>query len=211
MRILAVSFVVLIFSEIVFANEDENISNDSLAVLIERAERLILDEVIYEDPTANRTIGFMFNPIASITYTAGLRLIGGISYFPKNTKNEFSINYNYEKESDDDDYHLRIDVLNRFYFDRKYRKGFHVLTGLRYASYESSDGSFFNFDYDHETHEASMLGLGFGIGYRIFNKNGWYWGTSLYLGRNFMVDSTQDDESNTYMFMELFKIGYLFK
>ena len=37
----------------------------------------------------------------------------------------------------------------------------------------------------HKITNKSKLGLTFGIGYRIFGKNGWYLGTSLFGGRYF--------------------------
>ena len=99
-------------------------------------------------------------------------------------------------------YRLKFDILNRFYFGRKYRKGFHLLYGGRMTSYSGNL-------YPGDTEEGSMLGVSFGIGYRIFNKKGWYWGVSYYIGRHLLTKNEDDD--NIYMWMELLKIGYLFK
>ena len=203
------TIVTVLLVALAFSQEAEPISNDSLAVLLSAGQERILDEVIYDDPTANKTLGIMFNPIAPILYKDGLRLFGGFSYFPKNKGNEISLNYQYLNESDNSNYHLDVDILNRFYFDRKYRKGFHLLFGSRVTSYREGHISLFGLDIDTGVREGSMLGVSFGIGYRILNKKGWYWGTSAYLGRHLITKNENDD--NVYMWMELLKIGYLFK
>ena len=198
----------------VFADDQRSISTDSLAVLIGSGNDTILDEVIYEDPTANKTIGVMFNPLATLLYQDGLKLIGGLSYFPKGSKTELSLNAAYMNDSDNDDYTLNIDILNRFYFDRKYRKGFHLLYGGRITSYLNTD---FLFVEDLPKQSADMLGLSFGVGYRILNKNGWYWGTSMYAGRHLIINDKSDEVYNgegvaeTFFWMEFFKFGYIFK
>tara|TARA_Y100001970_G_C14053710_1_gene760353 strand:+ start:569 stop:940 length:372 start_codon:yes stop_codon:yes gene_type:complete len=120
---------------LIYSDTKEQITTDSLAVLIQSGNEKVLDEVIYEDPTENKSLGIMFNPIAPIMYKEGLRLRGGFSYFPEDSKNELSLNYIYRSESDNNDYRLNIDALNRFYFDRKYRKGFHMIYGGRYTVY----------------------------------------------------------------------------
>ena len=218
MKILLTSLLSLaLISDFTFSEEGEGVTTDSLAVLIQSGNNRILDEVLYEDPTANKTMGVMFNPIATILYEDGLKLIGGFSYFPKGKKTELSLNLMYKNESDDNDYTLNIDVLNRFYFDRKYRKGFHLLYGGRLASYSDTDFPFFgnNIEMPYLT-AADMLGVSFGVGYRILNRNGWYWGTSMYVGRYLVINDKSDegytaDFSDTFIWMEFLKIGYIFK
>ena len=214
-KIKYVMFLILLIG-LALSQEDKPISNDSLAVLLTTGQEQILDEVVYDDPTENKRWGIMFNPISPILYKDGLRLFGGFSYFPKNKGNELSLNYQYINESDNSDYHLDIDILNRFYFGRKYRKGFHILFGGRVTSYRDGHINFFGYDIETETREGSMLGVSFGVGYRIFNKKGWYWGTSAYVGRHLIInnenDPVYDQEINeTYLWMEFLKIGYLFK
>lgn len=199
---------------LIYSDTKEEISTDSLAVLIQSGNEKVLDEVIYEDPTENKSLGIMFNPIAPIMYKEGLRLRGGFSYFPKDSKNELSLNYIYRSESDNNDYRINIDALNRFYFDRKYRKGFHMIYGGRYTVYRESLNFFgYNIEdlvgYEPESKVGSMLGLSFGVGYRIFNPDGFYWGASCYIGRH--IISKEDGDDNPYIEMEFFKIGYLFK
>ncbi len=199
---------------LIYSDTKKEISTDSLAVLIQSGNEKLLDEVIYEDPTENRTLGIMFNPIAPIMYKQGLRLRGGFSYFPKDSKNELSLNYIYRSESDNNDYRINVDALNRFYFDRKYRKGFHMIYGGRYTLYRESLNFFgYNIEdlvgYEPEYKVGSMLGISFGVGYRILNPDGFYWGASCYIGRHIIAKEEGDD--NPYIEMEFFKIGYLFK
>ena len=199
---------------LIFSDTKEQITTDSLAVLIQSGNEKVLDEVIYEDPTENKSLGIMFNPIAPIMYKEGLRLRGGFAYFPKDSKNELSLNYIYRSESDNNDYRLNIDALNRFYFDRKYRKGFHIIFGGRYTVYREKL-NFFGYTvedlvgYETESIVGRKLGLSFGVGYRVFNPDGFYWGASCYIGRHIFASERDDD--NPYIEMEFLKIGYLFK
>ena len=199
---------------LIYSDTKEEISTDSLAVLIQSGNEKVLDEVIYEDPTENKSLGIMFNPIAPIMYKEGLRFRGGFSYFPKDSKNEYSLNYIYRSESDNNDYRINIDALNRFYFDRKYRKGFHIIFGGRYTEYRETL-NFFGYTvedlvgYETEPKVGRKLGFSFGVGYRIFNPDGFYWGASCYIGRHIFASERDDD--NPYIEMEFLKIGYLFK
>ena len=208
-KIMKHTTIIALLISIALGDDQEPISNDSLAVLLSEGQEQILDEVVYEDPLANKKLGIMFNPISPILYEDGLRLSGGFSYFPKDKDTEFSLGYQYINKSDDRDYQLDIDILNRFYFGRKYRKGFHLLYGGRVTSYRNSSINFFGYDIETETTEGFMLGVSFGLGYRILSKKGWYWGASYYIGRHLLVENENDDD--IYMWMELLKIGYLFK
>ena len=206
----------VLISDFTFSEESEEISTDSLAVIIHNANDRVLDEVLYEDPTASKTMGVMFNPVATILYDKGLQLIGGFSYFPKGKKTELSINLQYKNESDDNDYTINLDALNRFYFDRKYRKGFHLLYGTRLTSYTDTDFTFFGNNIEMPVRSADMLGVSFGVGYRILNRNGWYWGTSCYVGRHLYINDKSDEGYNAeiednFMWIEFMKFGYIFK
>ncbi len=69
-------------------------------------------------------------------------------------------------------------------------------------------------------HSENKLGMGFGVGYRIFSASNYYWGTSLSVGRYMIGDSDiyEDtygpsydlDDSEAIIDVEFFKFGYSF-
>lgn len=91
----------------------------------------------------------------------------------------------------------------------KYRKGFYIMGGLRYSYLHG-------YDYNsHKVQTDNKFGMTFGIGYRIFSKMGWYWGTSLFAGRYFKaqdlyLEGAYDSESKMIWDFELLKIGRTF-
>ncbi len=74
--------------------------------------------------------------------------------------------------------------------------------------------------YDQKYNYAKQLkvGVGAGIGFRVFSKFGLYWGASINLGRyltddnkNFSIDSFAITDDAPYIFdIEFFKFGYYF-
>ena len=70
-------------------------------------------------------------------------------------------------------------------------------------------------DESNEITTVTKIGLIFGIGYRIFGRNGWYWGTSLFGGRYFTdtessIIGAGNAGSKGIIDMELLKIGKTF-
>ena len=64
----------------------------------------------------------------------------------------------------------------------------------------------------------NKLGIGIGIGYRKFSYKGFYWGTSLNLGRYFLGENGKyigeflwyDNDSEIILNFELLKFGWAF-
>ena len=70
-------------------------------------------------------------------------------------------------------------------------------------------------DESNEITSVRKIGLIFGIGYRIFGRNGWYWGTSLFGGRyftntEFSISGAGTAGSKAIIDGELLKIGKTF-
>jgi len=60
-------------------------------------------------------------------------------------------------------------------------------------------------NFDFAFHEKKLkLGITFGFGSRIFGKNGWYWGWSLYAGKYFNI------KDGVIIDYEFFKFGRTF-
>jgi hypothetical protein len=149
---------------------------------------------------------------------------GGFSYFGlrKSTELAFPVHF---MRADDTYREAFADVHWREYFSGV-KRGFYYEALARVAWYRGRNE---NYNYNPETGEESRtyepwqsgvrFGIGFGIGYRFFAKNGLYWGTSLALGRYFTpkANITTDDtmwiptQTRKYFsYAELFKIGKAF-
>ena len=219
-KLLLFSFVgTFIFSQ-------EEISQDSLMMIIDSLkinqqllmnqqkmlenQEKILGEVKYDDPLIGKKFGFEINPMGLLFSSArddGFSLRAGIALFPDSLKGEinFPIYYrNFENEYESDRV-FQIDAQYRGFIG-KHRKGFYFSSGFRYLSRdiktkdENFDSFIINTDSDNN---GENFGLTFGIGFRLYGKTGWYWGTSLYGGRYFTIDSG-------ILEIELLKFGMYF-
>tara|TARA_Y100001970_G_C14241771_1_gene865366 strand:- start:2692 stop:3306 length:615 start_codon:yes stop_codon:yes gene_type:complete len=201
----------LIFLLLSFAYSD--ITNDSLSVIIKDEVARVLNEVVYIDPLEGKIGGIEINPLYSLVYSDnGLSFSGTLSIFPKNKNAEIAFPFAYLSQNDDElelaDFKatFRMDAQYRFFLE-KHRKGIHFLTSLRYArfiddrEYEMNSSGIEVVDYNYE----NRFGFAFGAGYRIFAQNGFYWGTSFYLGRYI---ATEND--SIFANFEFFKLGMAF-
>ena len=205
-------WILILFFSMVYSE----VTNDSLSVLIKEEVAKVLNEVTYVDPLEGKIAGIEINPLYPLAHSDnGLSFSGTLSIFPKNQKAEIAFPFAYLSQNleDFDPFELdnfkaafRVDAQYRFFMG-VHRKGIHFLGGLRYARFVSDREYEFNSSgievvkYDYE----SRFGFTFGAGYRIFARNGLYWGTSFYLGRYIATE-------NDHMFanFEFFKIGMTF-
>ena len=183
-----------------------NISNDSLAVLINEGNIKILDEVKYEDPLINKIVGIEINPLYSMVNSEDkFSFSGTVSFYPKSQNAEIA--FPFSKKTNTDDFFqifdgeattVNIDAQYR-YFLGKYRKGTYIMAGLRYSDRDEQN-SIISLNYN-------KTGISFGVGYRIFALNGLYWGCSIYYGKYYWGS---DDGPSTFMNLEFFKFGKTF-
>ena len=180
---------------------------------------LILEEVTYIDPLEGKKYGIEFNPagfLLSTTSDEGFTITGSLSLFSisKTAEIAFPIYYKVGKED------LKLFHLDSHYrlFTGKNRNGFYLSTGIRFTQLRGREGnSYFNWNLDesNEITSVAKVGLIFGIGYRIFGRNGWYWGTSLFAGRYFTdteysIVGAGNVDSKAIIDMEILKIGKTF-
>lgn len=95
------------------------------------------------------------------------------------------------------------------YFLRNTQNGFYVSAFARYANFdgwvEHWDSDYY--DNDYEKKSFSDIGVGVGVGYRIFSYKGLYWGTSISFGRYLGDNNIEEMEfSNNDLFIELDQI-----
>ena len=180
---------------------------------------IILEEVTYIDPLEGKKYGIEFNPVyflLSTTNDEGFTITGSVSLFSVSESAEIAFPIFYSEGEND----LRIFHLDSHYrnFTGKHRNGFYLSSGIRFTQLRGREGNGFfgwNYDVSNEITSVTKVGLIFGIGYRIFGINGWYWGTSLFGGRYFTdteysIVGAGNVDSNAIIDIELLKIGKTF-
>ena len=185
-----------------------DVSNDSLAVLIQENKTQILKEVKYIDPLEDKKFGIEINPLWTMFYDDGPSLSGTISLFNLDKKAEIAIPFTYTTEEEysginQNDISFILDMQYRYFLD-EYRKGVYIMAGVRHASFKEVDYQNSNI---WDKASFNKQGISFGIGYRIFGQSGWYWGCSLYLGKYYFGSERNSD---SFMRIELLKFGKTF-
>jgi len=180
------------------------------------------------DPLKNKTIGVEFNPIRLLLMSKEEKSLSGtISFFKVFDDAELAFpvylgisNDKYNDRSGNF-YTATVDAHYRRFFTTP-RNGFYVAGFSRLAALRGTEGT--DWDFWEDTPQSGKrsteikLGIGFGVGYRIFSKSGFYWGTSLSVGRYLIGESdkfvgglfTSDDDSEGIVDIEFFKLGLLF-
>jgi len=212
--------VLLVLSSLVYMQEEVQL--DTLLTnqqkMLNNQEK-ILNEVEYVDPLKGITFGVELNPVIflwSSTQDTGFTVTGSVSLFSVTDRAEIAFPFYYATGENE----LKSFSLDCHYrsFIGKHRIGFYFSSGLRYTYLSGREGdSFFGISYGEkgEITSTSKLGVTFGIGYRKYGINGWYWGTSLFGGRYFSDEKTDYiggglANNKSIIDMELLKIGKLF-
>lgn len=156
--------------------------------------------VVDENPLDGRTFGIELNPFRLLFLDKESKSISGtVSIFDVDNSVEFAFPFFYGVSNEQDGFYNGTNVgpLRSFTLDAHYRnyfgkrlKGFYISGFGRFAAINGSVGDDFDFSYIYSSTPPQYsrdtelkLGVGFGIGYRIVSKSGWYWGTSLSVGR----------------------------
>ena len=222
---MTISAIIIILGSILFPQDE--IPVDTLLInqgkILQNQEQIleetaeILGEVKYIDPLEGKRFGIEFNPAYFLMSTAeddGYIITAGYSLFPENKKIEiaFPIYFN----TSDNIRIIHIDSHLRAFLG-KHRNGFYISTGLRMTNLKGRKGNsgwLYNEEESDEITSTFKTGLTFGIGYRIFGKNDWYWGTSLFAGRYFGEETDYYDAGTAngkiIIDMELLKFGSTF-
>ena len=198
------------------AKTDTLLSNQK--VIIQNQEKM-MGEILYDDPLAGKRFGVELNPVYFLASSAGEEgfiLTGGVSLFSVSDKAEIAFPFYYAQGSDDLSI-LSVDCHYRNFLG-KHRKGFYISSGLRFTSLQGREGYSYFSGWDEEEGRLlteSKLGLTFGIGYRKYGYNGWYWGTSLFGGKYFSDEELNISggglaNSQVILDMEILKIGKMF-
>jgi hypothetical protein len=171
-------------------------------------------------PLMNKKYGVELNLIRLLLTEDATTLSGSFSLFNVNRNAEISFPFYYQNPKKSIDLtEFTLDCHFRYFLGNT-QNGFYLSAFTRYAILHGTLGE----DYIINTQSGDKkdtehkLGIGFGIGYRIFSYSGLYWGTSLSIGRYFVgknnkfsgsIFTFEDDDE--YIFdMELLKFGWAF-
>jgi len=181
----------------------------------------IYQEVEYVDPLADKTFGLEFNPAYLLLASADDQVVisSGFSLFKADRHAEiaFPIFFRDSNKENGEITTLTIDGHYRRFLG-EHQSGFYLGGSVRYKyarGREDIDAiPFFRIETGDEI-TLHKFGVGFGIGYRYFSRSGFYWGTSLTVGRYFtdtehLIDGDDLFNGKGYIDIELLKFGYAF-
>jgi len=190
----------------------------------------INNKTLKDNPLADKKWGIEINIIRLLFIHTGrdefnYTFSGGVSLFNINRHVElaFPIFYSHTKNEVDDEY---IESLQQFTLDCHYRKflgkaqkGLFISGFIKYANIRGTkEDDWYNYE-DPKHSIENKIGIGFGIGYRIFSEMGLYWGISINIGRYIIGENDIFDEDEFFLFdndiamiynFELLKFGWAF-
>lgn len=217
MKKMMITMIALImgFSRVA-AQENATVENKVDSVLIYQKQLMdyqqrMYSEVKYEDPLANKKAGIEFDPVWTLIASAekDFALSGSYSRFDVDRKAELAFPFFYMRSND-----TRLFTMDAHYrkFLGKHQNGFYLSGGMRFAHVEGKEWDWLSDN--NITVKTNKVGMMFGIGYRYFSKSGFYWGTSLSVGRyfngNHHIDTAGLDGTKYIVDVELLKFGFTF-
>lgn len=197
--------------------KDEN--NDSLSIDQKIDSIYVKQKEIYQTiknkPLADKKYGIEVNIFRLLLLNDYFSFSGGFSLFDidRNAEIIFPIFFYHNSE---EDYIERVSSLDCHYrrFLGNTQNGFYISGFVRYANVKG----WIDDDEGEKLHTENKFGIGIGIGRRIFSYKGFYWGTSLSLGRYiigkndiFGGDIWEDSfDLELIIIFELLKFGWAF-
>ncbi len=193
--------------------------------------------VIVNQPLGDKTQGIEFNFIRLLGWGGSERTISGTYsrfYTDKNVEIAFPFMYSaadqkYYNEGSGSTSQLRSLTLDAHYrmFLGHSLNGFYLsaFTRAAYLSGQEGDRGYYygyslNPETTHKNGSEFKLGIGAGIGYRIFSTKNTYWGCSLSVGKYLLGESDKFssaegvsadiDDAEFILDVELLKFGYAF-
>ena len=189
-------------------------------------------KTVKSEPLADKKYGIEFNILRLLFFGSSVDLYnhslsGGFSLFDidRNAEIAFPIFYSNPSSNDEDEY-CNEEYIRQFTLDCHYRyflgntqKGFYISGFTRYANLRGYLDTYDPWDGEEGVKDTeNKLGLGVGIGYRIFSYKGFYWGTSLNLGRYLIGKNNKfysgyggyNNDSEIIFNFELLKFGWAF-
>jgi len=231
-----------LFAQTIIIKDEERRDGDSLSAeskidsiyLTQKQMRKIqkkLYKTLRNKPLQDKKYGIEINILRLLFYNSKNNIFnhtfsGGFSLFDidRHAEIAFPVYYSNPRNIWDDEYDEHN--LRQFTLDCHYRRflgntqnGFYISGFIRYANLRGYEGEWYYWEDDNPKKSTeNKLGVGIGIGYRKFSYKGFYWGTSLNLGRYFIGENDKfqgefglyDNDSEMIYSFELLKFGWAF-
>ncbi len=210
---------VVLMPVIVSAQVKDTLSNSAKLDSIYNLQKKIYKEVKNE-PLAHKNFGVEINVLRLLLMDKAFTFSGSFSLFNVNRHAEIAFPVYYQNPKNSADLtEFTLDCHYRYFLGR-YQNGFYLSAFTRYAWLSGTLGRNELFDTPSPGIKDTehKLGVGVGLGYRIFSYRGLYWGTSLSLGRYFIGKNNRfageflslDDDEEFILDIELLKFGLSF-
>ncbi len=171
-------------------------------------------------PLAEKKVGLEFNFFRLLMIDSYPTVSGGVSLFNINRQAEVSIPFYIQGQKESGDLiDITVDCHFRYFLGNT-QNGFYLSAFARYAYLKGTLGEdyLFGSSVTNTKSDESKLGVGVGIGCRIFSYRGLYWGTSISFGRYIVGESNKfasgilsmDDDNEYILDFELLKFGWAF-
>ncbi|MEA3475704.1 MAG: hypothetical protein U9R23_04605 [Candidatus Cloacimonadota bacterium] len=241
-KFLITLFIIALITTPIFAKTNNQNKENSNLNTNEKVDSIyVLQQKIYKtvknQPLADKKYGIEFNIFRLIFFGSDTNLLnhtlsGGFSIFNIDRQAEiaFPIFYSNPENKWGIEWYDEINYLRQFTLDCHYRRflghsqnGFYISGFVRYANIRGYEYYYWGDGKDDDSVNSKMssenkLGIGIGIGYRIFSCKGFYWGTSLNLGRYFFGENDRyigqflwyDNDNEVIFNFELLKFGWAF-
>jgi hypothetical protein len=182
-----------------------------------------MNEKLDNNPLKNKTIGFEVNLFRVLYIDDAFTFSGGVSLFDIDRRAEIAFPFYIQlPQSNLELTALTVDGHYRFFLGKR-QDGFYVsaFSRLAYLNGISNDNYYYDVVNDMisgKKESVFKIGLGIGIGYRIFSYRGIYWGTSLNVGR-YIIGKNENfyssfldlnDDEKMILDIELLKFGWAF-
>ena len=223
-RILLI-VVAIALPTISFSQKRDTLSTASKIDSIFALQKKMYSE-IKNEPLKNKKYGVELNLFRLLTMASNssYSISGSFSLFNIDRKAEIAFPFFYQKSPTEKMFaspnSLTLDCHYRYFLGNT-QNGFYMSAFTRYANLNGITGA----NYSLLTNEATgpretenKLGLGIGLGYRYFSYKGFYWGSSLSVGRYLFGHndkfasgfSLSNDDGEYIIDMELLKFGWAF-
>ncbi len=212
--------VVISLPMIVSAQVKDTLSTSAKIDSIYSLEKKIYREVKNE-PLAHKKFGIEVNVLRLLLLDKAFTFSGSFSLFNVDRHAEIAFPVYYQNPKNSADLtEFTLDCHYRYFLGR-YQNGFYLSAFTRYAYLKGTlgDNDLFNSPLPGAPKDTEhKLGIGIGLGYRIFSYRGLYWGTSLSFGRYFIGKNSRfagdflalDDDEEFILDVELLKFGFAF-
>ena len=180
-------YLLLVIALGVFAEEKTDLSTDAKVDSIFKMQQKVYADHI--SPLQNKKYGIEINPVRFLFMDVYPSFSGTFSLFDVNRHAEiaFPIFWGSDTSANgasefDIDCHYR-------YFMGNNQNGFYVSAFIRYSYLHgyTENMDYYNFPYtqNYNSQSVNRLGMGIGLGFRVFSHSGFYYGSGLIVGRYF--------------------------